>query len=292
LGDDVDTKHSVRGDVVEVEAPDEEENGKGDEAGHLDGLSSNSVDKCNGAPVTRDGTSADKNRVTSTQVVEGLINIVSGGVSDRSQDGGGVQSQTVEGNVKHEPRTGSAQKDTEVPPLAVIVAEVAEAGLRDGELLRGTERLNSADLVRVAVGLASHVGLHILAGLLDITSNIEGVTRRLGNRETVVEGDAGRDSAEADEDTPHLVNRELADTGASSVAGGSKEGLLETSSNDKHDEGTAKLAKTLHGKHGTHHGSSPLGCGKLRRDNGAERIVTTNSCVTVSTWQFQSSSWQ
>jgi len=77
--------------------------------------------------------------------------------------------------------------------------------------------LSAAELVWFTLGLAIHVCVNILSSLLDITSNIESVTRSLGNGETVVESDASGDGTETDENTPHLVNGQLADTTAGSI---------------------------------------------------------------------------
>ena len=70
------------------------------------------------------------------------------------------------------------------------------------------------------------------------------------------------------DDTPHLINSKLADTSASGCLGGRLKGLLETRRDDQSDDSSGELTDTLHGKDSVHHGSSPLGGGKLRGNNG------------------------
>lgn len=48
--------------------------------------------------------------------------------------------------------------------------------------------------------------VNVLGRLHDVTLNIHGETRGLGDGETEVEGDDGGNDAEADKETPHLVN--------------------------------------------------------------------------------------
>jgi hypothetical protein len=59
------------------------------------------------------------------------------------------------------------------------------------------ESLGTAELIRFALGLSVNVSLNILSCLLDITSNIEGITRGFGDGETEVESDNGWNSAES-----------------------------------------------------------------------------------------------
>jgi len=57
--------------------------------------------------------------------------------------------------------------------------------------------LGTAELIRFALGLSVHVSVNILSCLLDITSNIESITRGFRDGETKVESDNGWDSAES-----------------------------------------------------------------------------------------------
>jgi hypothetical protein len=49
---------------------------------------------------------------------------------------------------------------------------------------------NTLDLVWVTLALSLHVSSNIISSLLDITSDIEGVSRSLGDGKTVVESNA------------------------------------------------------------------------------------------------------
>lgn len=106
------------------------------------------------------------------------------------------------------------------------------------------------------------VGLDILHGLLQVASHVEGVARSLGDRETEIQGNAARNGAEADDDTPHLVDRKLANTVTLSHGLGRLKRPLEASGDDQGNDGSGELSDALHGEDGTHHGTSPLGSGK------------------------------
>lgn len=234
--------------MVVGETHDDEEDGQDGETTHLNGLAAESVNGSDGNPVSGDGTGKDNDNVADGSVVQEVVDIgvALGGVANDLEDGGVVQGETVEGNVEAEPRTSSSKQDEEVLELAVVAAEVAEAGLGDLERLLGSLVGGDAgNLVRVALALASHVSLDVVTGLLDITGNVEGVTGGFGDGQTVcswitqlgddtyicqwlsmaltVEGNAGGDGTEADQGTPHLVNSQLADTSASGIGGGSRQ---------------------------------------------------------------------
>lgn len=54
--------------------------------------------------------------------------------------------------------------------------------------------LDTLNLIGVAMGITSEVGLAIRCTLDNISGNIEGVTRGFWDSEAVVEGDTSRDS--------------------------------------------------------------------------------------------------
>ena len=147
-----------------------------------------------------------------------------------------------------------------MPPGAVVGPEVSPAGLgrveADASILQNSRTVN---LVRVTLWLALDVGLDILTGLVDITGNIKGVARSLGDGQTEVESNASWNGTEADDDTPHLVNSKSTDTVAGRHSLGRQQGLLETSGDDKSDDGCSELANTLHGEDRAHHGTTPFG---------------------------------
>lgn len=74
-----------------------------------------------------------------------------------------------------------------------------------------------------------------------------------------VEGNASGDSSEANKCSPHLVNSNLAISSAALCIGSLLKRRLEAESEEHHDKSCDKLADTLHGKDGSHHGTSPLG---------------------------------
>lgn len=86
-------------DLVVGEAEDKEEDGEHDEAGELERLPTNSIDGGNSQPVTWDGTGANQDTVTSGEVVQLVIDSLATSIADGCKDSGGVQSQTVKGNL-------------------------------------------------------------------------------------------------------------------------------------------------------------------------------------------------
>lgn len=92
-----------------------------------------------------------------------------------------------------------------------------------------------------------------------------------------IQSDAARDSAEADDDAPHFVDRlnTAGSDGADGGFGGELEGLLEAGGDDQEHDTGGKLAEALHRKHGVHHEASPLGCGELRGNNCRKRVVAS-----------------
>ena len=183
-------------EMPEVKAPDDEQDGECDESHQLDGLAAYGVDERHGAPVAGDGTSADEDSRTGSKVEQDMVNSGTTTVSDRTKHSSSVQVKTVEGDVEHEPRTSRAEQDLAVSPLAVVAEEIAETGLGDGELVGLLESLSAGNLVGVSFRLALHVSLDIVVGFLDIAGNIESVSRRFWDGETVVESDASGNSTE------------------------------------------------------------------------------------------------
>ena len=166
---------------------------------------------------------------------------------------------------------------------------------------------SAPDLVRRTLAFAVHVGVDILTGLLNITGNIEGITGSFRDGETVVESDATRDGTESTEeelvlihgeeivdnlhnDTPHLINSKLTDTGASGGLGAGNERLLKASCDNQGNNGSSELPNTLHGEHSIHHGTSPLGGSELRGNDAGQWIITTdsNTLVKISSWPASS----
>ncbi len=292
LGNDVETEETVGGELVVGETHGDEEDGQDTETHELDGLAADGVDGGDRDPVAGDGTSEDDDQVTDGGVVQELVGAVgtAGGVTDGSQDGGVVERETVVGDIEEAPREGGTGEELGVLELAVVADEVAPAGLVDAQGL-GSSLLggDAGNLVGVALVLAAHVGLDVLVGLLDVTGDVEGVAGRLGDGQTVVEGDDTGDGTETDEGSPHLVNSESADASAVGLLGGGEERLLEAEGDEEHDESGGELTKTLHGEDSAHHGTTPLGGSELGGDDGGERVVTTDT-DTLREWIPVSSS--
>lgn len=120
---------------------------------------------------------------------------------------------------------------------------------------------------------AGQVSLDIRAGLDDIARHIEGVARRLRDRKSVIQSNAAWNSAKADDHTPHLINSASANAGAVGSVDSTGERVLETGSDDQSNDASAELAKTLHGKHRSHHGSTPFSCCEFGCDDRGQWII-------------------
>ena len=280
LGEHEDGEQSVRRKVLVGETHDHEEDGEDAEAHELNRLAAKDVDGEDGDPVAGDGTGEDDDHVADSGVVEDLVGVLGagGGVADDFEDGGVVERDTIVGNIKEAPRESSTGEKHGVLALGVVTEEVSPAGLGDLHLLLGLLLGGDAgNLIGVALGLTLLKGFNVVTGLLNVTSNVEGVAGSLGDGQAVVEGDAAGDGTHANDGTPHLINGDGAVSGAGTQGRGSLEGLLETESDEKHDKGGSELTKTLHGKDGTHHGTSPLGCSKLGSNDRRKGIVSTDT---------------
>ena len=212
LGEDVEGQERVFTKLVVGEADDAEENGEDCKASKLDGLAANGIDSSNGDPVAGDGTRADDDQITDGRVAEDFVHVTSSSIADGSQNDGVVETKTVVGNVEEEPGASGTQEDLAMLPLAVVAPEVAPAGLRRVKTGNSVgDSRSTMDLVRMTFTLALDVGFGVLTSLVDITSDIEGIARSFGDRETVVKSDTARHGTETNDHPPHLVNRKTAD---------------------------------------------------------------------------------
>ncbi len=144
-------------------------------------------------------------------------------------------------------------------PLRIVANEVFPAGLGSVKTSLGVlDGGCTSDLVGMTLELALDISLGILAGLLDITSHIEGVSRGLRDGQTVVEGDAAGDGTETDDNAPHFVNGQTADTTTGSCGFGTLEGVPETGGDNESDDGGDELTNSLHGENRAHHCASPF----------------------------------
>lgn len=277
LGEDVDGKLGVGADVVVCEAEDDEEDGENDETHELDRLATNGVNSGDSDPVAGHGTSKNDDDVADGSLVEHLVDVATTAEADGREDDGVVERETVVSDIEEEPGASRSEKHLSVLPLRVVAVEVTPGSLRGHEVLAGNETLGVGDLIRVAGVLAVNVSLGVGTGLDNIALDVEGVAGSLGDGETVVKGNASGDSAETDDDAPHLVHSKTTDTIAVLDGLGGLERLFEARDDDEGDDTGGELTETLHGEDGSHHGTSPLGGGKLGSDDRGKRVVTTNT---------------
>src|SRR5690242_2192040 len=113
-------------EVMVGETPDDEQNGKHDEADKLKDLAADSVNCRNCQPVTRNGTSTDEDAVTSSQVVELVVDGRTTTIANSLENSGRVQTETVEGDIEQEPRHGGSEENLAISELAVEAEEVGK----------------------------------------------------------------------------------------------------------------------------------------------------------------------
>ena len=117
-------------DKLVVGEPDADENDrKHDEAHHLNGFTAPSVDESNGDPISRDRSSTDNDKISNGGVVKGFIHGISLGVTDGTQDDRVIETKTIKGNIKGEPRARCPEQNFAVLPLAIVAEEVRPASL-------------------------------------------------------------------------------------------------------------------------------------------------------------------
>ena len=90
-------------EVVVCETNDAEKDGKDDETHELDGLAAHGVDEGNCDPITWDCTGADEDETADGCFVEDLVHGFPAVVTDRGQDNGVVETQTIESDIKEKP---------------------------------------------------------------------------------------------------------------------------------------------------------------------------------------------
>ncbi|KAI6758858.1 hypothetical protein HG530_011098 [Fusarium avenaceum] len=143
----------------------------------LDSLAAEGIDRCYRNPIPRYSARKDDNDVSNSSVMKILVN-----AEERS-----------------------------VLPLAVVLEEVSEAGLWDLEVGLGTlVNLGASNLIGVTFTLAGHVSLDIFIGLLNVTSDIESITRSFGD----LKSNTSWNGTETNKGAPHLINANLAVPGA------------------------------------------------------------------------------
>lgn len=283
LGKNVKSKKTVLTNLVVSKTNDAEDSGQGNETTKLNGLAANDIKSGNREPVTGNGTSAGNDNVTDGSVVQVVVDVLLTGVANGLENDGVVKTKPVVGNVKHEPRASSSDKNLSVLPLGEMGPEVGQRGLGDLVLLLlgsgGSSRLTkSLNIIsRSVTNAASSELLSIGSTLFDITGDIKSVTGGFRNGKTEVKSADGGDTAETNQNSPHLVNGlDTLTSALRNVLGVDELGLPGNNRNDR-DNTSEKLTPALVGKDSCHNGTSPLGSSKLGSDDRGKRVVTTDT---------------
>lgn len=272
--------------LVVTEAHGAKDDSKKGEAHELDGLTAPRVDEEKRGVVAWDETTDGEDKVPDGNVVQSSLDVelldlavTRGTEADGGENGGGVKTKTVKGDVEGEPRPGGAEEDLSVPPLAKMACEVGPCGSGQLGALVVVDRVNN-------VGTVGKVGVHILRGLLDVALDVHGVSRGLGDGETEVERGSSRDTADTDDNTPALVNS--AHVGKGLVPDGA---LVCGDDNDGDDtrhncgrsarlvfaQNSLTVPPSLRREHRGHHAASNATGSELRGDYGGKRVVTPNT---------------
>jgi hypothetical protein len=233
----------------------------------LDGFTSESVDGEDAEPVPWYTARADKDQVPGCVIEEDVVDGRAGTVSDSGEHGAAIEAQAVEGEVEEEPGEGGAEEGFEMRPLFEIVVDVGPGGGGLGEMV--ADVLFSfllGDRVHQAFLLPVHVRFDVGVGFFDVVRDVEGVARGFGDRDAVVQREAGWDGAEAYDDAPCAVGGELADgVAAGEGARGVDEGFAEADGSYEGDECSSKLPGALHGEYCCHHSTAPTSWGESKK---------------------------
>lgn len=130
--------------------------------------------------------------------------------TDGLEDDGRVQSQSVEGNIEGEPGPSSTEKNLEVLPLTKVTTEIGERSLGQGvssfHILLCVKRDIAVVALVINILFVGDNSVGIIDTPLDIGFDIECVSGSLGDGQSEVESDEGGDTAQADDDSPCLID--------------------------------------------------------------------------------------
>jgi hypothetical protein len=87
-------------DMVICETPNNEENGQKGETDELKGLAANGVERSYSQPVSGNGACADQDTVTSSNIVEPVVDRRTATVADSLKNGSLVETKSVECNLR------------------------------------------------------------------------------------------------------------------------------------------------------------------------------------------------
>ncbi|KAH3662001.1 hypothetical protein OGAPHI_006182 [Ogataea philodendri] len=259
-----------------------EDSGQNEETTDLNWLSSNSVHGSNSEPVTWNGTSANQNQVTSSLVVKGMVNVLGRCESDGGKNRCSVKTETVVGNIQHEPGACSTNQNLHVSPLTEVDEEVSSRSLwRTSNLVLGKCLLRLLqDLDLTGFSVTVHTGgelSSVSCSLFNLSGNVKGVSWGFWDGQSEVKSNQTWDTSETNDDSPHLVTSSDTVTGTLSRGVCDNQNIFVAGNTNNGDNTGKKLTPTLVGKHSTHDGTSPFGGGEFGGNNGTQWVVTTDS---------------
>lgn len=271
VAEDVDGELALGADLVVTESKDTEEDGQHGETHKLNWLSADRIDGGNREPVTRNETSARKDNITDTLVVDGIVHIFVGwsSVTDSRKDDGSVETETVERNIEKEPRSGCSNEHFGISPFRVVVEEVAPGSLWRSTWISDLLVAHGSSLLINSKLSSTQTAGNVLNGILGggglISLNIECVSDSLRNGQSEIQGKASWNSTESVDDSPRLVESDLTSVVTSSLA--RQDFILEPDCADKSHDTGSKLTPALVSEDGSHHGASPLNSRKFGCDD-------------------------
>lgn len=99
LNQDVKSQLTVGCDLVVGKSPDDEKDGKHGEADQLKWFTANGINGSDSEPVSRNGTSANQDTVTGSEIVQLVVDVGTSTISDSLKNGRRVQTKTIKGNL-------------------------------------------------------------------------------------------------------------------------------------------------------------------------------------------------
>ncbi|KAH3664884.1 hypothetical protein OGATHE_003699 [Ogataea polymorpha] len=282
LGKNIERKKSLVSKFVVGESDNTEDAGQKEERNKLQAFSSNGVDGGNREPVAWNGTGTNKDQVTGSLVVKRVVDVFGGRVANGLQNGSGIQTQAVVSNIQHEPRTNSTNEDLHVLPFGKVTKEVLGSGFWRSQFLVLVQSLlgllKDLDIAPACVSVLTRGKLgNVGSGLFELSGHVESESWGLWDCQSEVQRNHTGHTAESNKNSPHLVARlDTVSSAAGSRLGDNQIVLVSDNTDESHETGQ-QLAPTLVGENSTHDGSSPSSGRKLGRDDGTERIITTDA---------------
>lgn len=180
-----------------------------------------------------------------------------------------IERKAIEGNIEEQPGHGRAKENLEARPVREEVEVFGPGSLVFVSLIRC-----GGDGGRI--GRVVREGFFRISVLFAVGVDVEGISRSLGHGEAVVEGDAGGDTAEADNYSPYPVNGLQTSISAHLLRSSRLQLTLECLGSYQSHQRRSQLPEALHSKDRGNHSPPMSRKGVFRSNNRAHRIIASN----------------